>query len=306
MKSVVSVSLGSSKRNHKVTNNYLGQKVVIERIGTDGDFKKAINIIKDLDGKVDAIGLGGIDLYLNDGTKSYIIRDALKLAKSATKTPIVDGSGLKNTLERRIITQLVELGFEISNRKVLVVSGVDRFGMAESLIEHGAKVTFGDLIFGLGIPIPITSIKVFKKIAKILVPIICQMPFKMLYPTGKEQEKTFRKYSGYYFEADIIAGDFHLIKKYIPNDMKGKTIITNTVTEEDIKMLNKRGVETLITTTPELQGRSFGTNVIEALIITLSNKEKLTIADYNLMIDKLKLAPRIELLQESASMLKLK
>jgi hypothetical protein len=42
MKRVVSVSLGSSSRDHKATLQLLGQEVTIERIGTDGDIEKAI------------------------------------------------------------------------------------------------------------------------------------------------------------------------------------------------------------------------------------------------------------------------
>ncbi len=37
MKHVVSVSIGSSKRNHKVTIELLGEEFIIERIVTDGD-----------------------------------------------------------------------------------------------------------------------------------------------------------------------------------------------------------------------------------------------------------------------------
>lgn len=46
MKRIVSVSIGSSSRDHKVTIKILGQEFLIERIGTDGDIKKAIEIIK--------------------------------------------------------------------------------------------------------------------------------------------------------------------------------------------------------------------------------------------------------------------
>jgi hypothetical protein len=70
MKRVVSVSLGSSKRDHKVEVNLLGQKFSIERIGTDGDMQKAMELIRSLDGQVAAFGLGGIDLYIYAGTKN--------------------------------------------------------------------------------------------------------------------------------------------------------------------------------------------------------------------------------------------
>ena len=63
MRRIVSVSLGSSKRDHKVTADIMGEEFEIERIGTDGNIGAAIDLIKELDGKVDALGMGGIDLY---------------------------------------------------------------------------------------------------------------------------------------------------------------------------------------------------------------------------------------------------
>ncbi len=40
MKHVVSISLGSSKRDHRVEQKFLGERVLIERRGTNGDLKK--------------------------------------------------------------------------------------------------------------------------------------------------------------------------------------------------------------------------------------------------------------------------
>lgn len=55
----------------------------------------------------------------------------------------------KNSLERKLIKSLAASGkVPIKGSKVLMVCGVDRFGMAEALLEAGAEVTFGDLIFG--------------------------------------------------------------------------------------------------------------------------------------------------------------
>jgi len=59
MKRAVGISIGSSKRNKAVTVNLLGEEVSIERIGTDGDMEAAALKYKELDGKVDAFGVGG-------------------------------------------------------------------------------------------------------------------------------------------------------------------------------------------------------------------------------------------------------
>jgi hypothetical protein len=62
MKRAVSVSLGSTARDKKVEIELFGETVSIERIGTDGDIAKATALFTELDGKVDALGVGGIDL----------------------------------------------------------------------------------------------------------------------------------------------------------------------------------------------------------------------------------------------------
>ncbi|NMA02988.1 MAG: quinate 5-dehydrogenase [Clostridia bacterium] len=295
MKKVVSVSLGSSKRDHEVLTSFLGQEFSIKRIGTNGDIDKAVELIKSLDGEIDAFGMGGIDLYIVAGKHRYTLRDAKVLRKASVKTPMVDGSGLKNTLERKIIKYLADNQIiNFKEKKVLLVCGVDRFGMAESLEEAGATVTYGDLIFGLGISIPLGSLKTLEMAARVLAPIASQLPFEMIYPIGKKQEVSIDKFGQYYQEADIIAGDFLFIKRYLPAHLVGKTIITNTVTREDIELLRARGVARLITTTPEFNGRSFGTNVMEACLVALAgNNQELTAEDYNRLLDKLNFAPRI-------------
>jgi hypothetical protein len=299
MKRVVSVSIGSSKRDNQAIVKLCGEEFSIERIGTDGDINKAIDLIRDLDGKVAAFGMGGIDLYLACGNRRYILREAKKIARAAQKTPMVDGSGLKNTLERRTIERLAEADQSFfQGSKVLLTCGVDRFGMAEALQHTGAEVLYGDLMFILGLPFPIYSLKGLDVVARIAAPLVVQLPFKLLYPIGEKQEQQPNKdkFARYYQWADVIAGDFHLIRRYMPDRLEGKKLITNTVTKDDIRFLRERGVAKLVTTTPNLNGRSFGTNVMEAVLVTLLDKPlpEIKPEDYLSMLDKVGFEPRIE------------
>lgn len=301
MKRIVSVSIGSPIRDKRVEVEVLGEKYLIERIGTDGDIKKAIELIKSMDGEVDAFGMGGIDLYLTAGVeRRYIIREAVPIKEAAKKTPIVDGTGVKNTLEKSVVEFIRDNSIlELHGKKVLITCAADRYKMAKTFAECGCNVVIGDLIFALGLPFPIRNLKTFRNIANMIIPIISKLPFKMLYPIGnKQKEIKQNKFRKYYNEADIIAGDYHYIKKYMPDNMTGKIIVTNTVTGDDVKMLKERGVRILITTTPEWNGRSFGTNVIEALLVSISGKkpEELISEDYFLLLDKLDFKPRIEYL----------
>lgn len=307
IKKVVSVSLGASSRDHAAELTVLGEEFRVERRGTDGDMRRAIRMIQELDGKVDAIGLGGIDLYLVANGRRYVIKDAKKMASAAKRTPVVDGSGLKNTLERRVIKWLDSGGvLSLKGRKVLLVSGVDRFGMAEAMFAAGCDVTMGDLMFALGIPIPIRSLRALDLLARCLLPILCQLPFQMLYPTGSRQEKATggAKYARYFEAAEVIAGDFHYIKRYMPPTLTGKVIITNTVTKADIDLLRRAGVRTLVTTTPEIKGRSFGTNVIEAMLVALAGKQpaEMSPADYDRLLDKIGFEPRLDHLNHNRNL----
>lgn len=300
MKRIVSVSIGSSERDHAAELELIGQRVRVERIGTDGDIDKAIALIRELDGKVDAFGMGGIDLYVWAGGRRYELRDAKRIARAAGRTPIVDGSGLKNSLERRIVSYLEDnMHIRWPERKVLLVSAVDRFGMAEELAKTGCDLIIGDLMFVLGLPVPLRSLGTFVRVARLLAPIVVQLPISVLYPTGEKQTATKPKFQKYYQWADVIAGDFHFIRRHMPDDLTGKTVITQTITKKDVDELKRRGVRLLVTSTPELNGRSFATNVIEALLIAVSGRgRELAPEEYLALIDELDLRPRIEQLND--------
>ncbi len=281
VKHIVSVSLGSAKRDYERRVELLGREVRLERLGTNGDLRKAAALIRECDGAVDAIGLGGIDLYFHIGARRYTLRDAARLARQAKVTPVVDGSGLKQSLEKCVVRELDDVaGWR--GKRVLMVSALDRYGMATALEEVGARVLYGDAIFGLGLPVPIYGLKTFRRAAKALLPLVTELPISWLYPTGDKQDvDESNSFSRFYDWADVIAGDWHLIRRYLPERVDGKVFLTNTTTEENVNLLRERGAATLITTTPRYEGRSLATNVLEAALVALSSEFPLSPSRYN-------------------------
>jgi hypothetical protein len=146
-------------------------------------------------------------------------------------------------------------------------------------------------MFSLGLPIPIHGAKQHRLVAGLLLPLIVQMPLSVLYPMGEKQNQIIPKHQQWYAWADIIAGDFHYIRRHLPTAesgiLKGKTILTNTTTEQDQIELRERGVKRLITTTPSFDGRSFGTNVMEAMCVALNGGELLDKSGYEAVLAKL-------------------
>ena len=294
MKRAVSISLGSSARNKKVIVDFKGTRIQVERIGTDGDVERARQLYRQLDGEVDAFGVGGVDLYLRLEEREYPLRAALKLVEGV-KTPCVDGRGLKHTLERRVF-ELAEpaLGFVPHFRQAFIPVAIDRLGLAQAAAEVSDQVVMGDLMVALGIPIPVRGIMAFKRVARVLLPAVSYFPMSLLFYGSNSMERT-PKYRRFWEQSDLLAGDFLFMYKHVIDDLNGKTVITNTTTTENIAFLQERGVRQVITTTPRYDGRSFGTNMMEAALTAYAEKGRpLTDAELNALIDDLDLRPTVQ------------
>lgn len=303
MKRAVSISIGSSTRNKVVEIELLGEAIRLERIGTDGDMEKAASLFKELDGKVDAFGVGGTVLGLMLDDQWHTLPSVQSMIRYVHKTPVVDGTGLKMTLERKAAAVVDEhLSNELANRNALLISGVDRYGLTRSFIDAGYECVIGDLMFAVGLPIAIRSDRSLKRIAAALIPVLGRIPFSWLYPTGEKQEVRTPKFGKYFAWASLVAGDCHYITHYMPDDMRGKVIVTNTTTPADRDLLRSCGVKYLVTTTPVLEGRSFGTNMMEAAIIAaLGRREAVDYAQsasylqlMAQMVEELEMSPVIQ------------
>jgi hypothetical protein len=205
---------------------------------------------------------------------------------------------LRNTLENRAAPfVLANLGDYIQARgkKVFMMTGSDRWGMTRSFLDAGFECVFGDLMFGLDIPIALHTVGQIKFMAALLMPIATRLPFEWIYPIGEKQEERKPKYPKYFNWATVVAGDCHYIKRYMPDDMKGKIIVTNTTTPDDVDLFRKCGVKYLVTTTPVLEGRSFGTNMMEAALVALAGKGRpLSLDEYNQLLDRLQFKPQLQ------------
>jgi len=298
MKRAVSISIGSSKRDKAVELELLGEKIRIERIGTDGDMEKAALLYQELDGKVDAFGVGGADLGVMVDDRWYPLYSVQSMVRFIKKTPVVDGAGLKNTLENRLgpyIEANIGSYTQEQGKRAFITLGVDRWGMTTSFIESGYTCIFGDLMFGLSIPIAIRSASGLKRLAAILMPIAGRLPFAWVYPTGEKQEKRIPKWENYYRWGTIIAGDCHYIKRHMPDNLPGKVIATNTTTQADVEMFRNAGIKYLVTSTPVLNGRSFGTNMMEAALVAISGKGRTLRRDeINYLLDQLGFEPQLQ------------
>lgn len=301
MKQILSISLGASSRDHVTEVDFLGQRCRLTRLGTNGDLAKAIALYKEYDGKVDAFGVGGTMFFLEIAGRRYYWRDIQPIREAVRISKIGDGNGVKSILARKAVealeARLAAEGRTLRGMKALMTAAVDRYSMAEALDRAGCKMVIGDFMFALGLPIPMHTLRTLRFVAAVLLPVLSRLPFTWFYPVGEKQEKEPQtRWNRYYQEAELVAGDFLQIRDYMPQDLRGKIVLTNTTTAQDVAELARRGLSLLVTTTPRLEGRSFGTNVIEAALLALIEKpqEEITKQDLAELIERIPIQPGIE------------
>jgi hypothetical protein len=254
---------------------------------------------RDYDGKVDAFGVGGAEFHCVVGDRQYPFRQAKAIRGAVKISRIGDGNGIKHLLAPYAMRALREHGIELKGRKALKTNAVERYGMAKALVDAGCDVTFGDFMFALDLPFPVRSLRTIRIVAALLLPVVTQAPFSWLYPVGAEQDREpGGKYSRFCEEVDIIAGDFLQVWSNLPADLSGKIIVTNTTTARNVEVMQQRGLHILVTTTPRLAGRSFGTNMMEGVCRCLIDKpdSEIDAADFVDLIERIPLTPQVHVL----------
>ncbi len=304
MKKILSISVGSSSRDHTTRHNFLGQECELSRQGTDGDLDKAVRRYAELDGKVDAFGVGGVEFFLRVANRKYYFRDVKRIRAAIKISKVGDGNGVKGLLERRAFAALEKHLNEKENKTLrgmpaLLTAAVDRYGMGEAMFDAGLDMAIGDFMFSLGLPIAVKKLSTVRVLAAVLLPVITKLPFQWFYALGAEQDKPPQpKWDKYYKQATVLGGDFIQIRQYMPDDLTGKIVVTNTTTAKNVDELRQRNLHILVTVTPRLEGRSFGTNVMEATLLALMDKPQsaVTEADFLDLIERIPLLPNIEVL----------
>jgi predicted amino acid dehydrogenase len=301
MKQVISISLGSSNNDYEFQTTFLGQKFTIKRIGTNGDYDRAVDLLVQLDAETDAFGLGSVKLPTPNNNNrlinfassvlDYVRDDSVKIAKlrSRLQTPVTTGDHLINVAYEWAIQslQFEHTGY-FSNARVLFLSGITHYRMARVMAEYTENLTFADPIIENGISKFLHSFRDLELYSKGAHDILKWVPSKRLtssaIPLKKWNTHILKKAMQ---KAQVIVVPYHNFYDYVgdctPEELGGKTIITTTAYDDRIEFLKNQGVDVIIDTTPKLLKRVVGVNVQEALVIAALGKNQHQITDEDML-----------------------
>jgi predicted amino acid dehydrogenase len=302
MKQVVVIHLGEGEDLSTVS--FLGQSLQMRRVGCGGDAARASELISTFDGKVDAIGLEEMPAYLELGTARVPHSIGSTLPEAARITPVVDGSGVRAGLERWgiILADRAQPGI-FSRKRVLMVPGLNHSGLAQALERRSSGLRYADPMVYFALPdFPgVGSRQTLEQAAKPTLERLRNSPFTLIEPQPGPTDMP--RASAPFDWADILAGDAGAIRRYAPRQLKRKTIVVESATEEDVADLERRGASIVVTLMPSLVEKGglgrWSAAAIEAVLVALrpSKDAPLNEDTYLNLIADLDWTPAIRYLQ---------
>ncbi|MCP5207289.1 MAG: dehydrogenase [Hahellaceae bacterium] len=298
MKTVVSISLGPKNLDYDFETRFLGQDFRVIRIGTNKDTQKAKELIREWQPKCDAIGLGMVREHYRVGAYNFEQGSTKELESLVTDIPVTTGATLRDILHDWSIRHTQgDLGNYFNNSKALFFSGMTNYRAARVMSEYTENLMFADPIIQVGIPKLLTSLEHLELYATGSHQLLkWKAPYVLnpsIAPVKEWNHFVLRKAMQ---KADVIAARYEDLEPFGLEELAGKTLLTSTVSEARLAELRDKGVNVVVDYTPQLfKEATVGINVLEAMILAATNKQRgeVTDDDFLEIITDLEIEPRV-------------
>ena len=281
MKKVVTVTLGSSKKDFEFKTKFLGQNFSVHRMGADQDTGKAWDLMRRQQATADAIGLGEISDHYHVGQDMLINKETRRLTKVVTRVPVTTGATLRRLLQVRAVRYVQkELGQYFNNNLVLFLSGMRNYDMAVALSDYTKNLSFADPVFHAASPVLLGSLdqlELFAKGKELLPDVVPGEFLKSVLGTLKN-----KIVANAVAKSHVIVGTFREIQAVASGgNLEGKTLITSAVDEEAFAFFARHKVNLAVDVTPKLFDRVVGISTITAMILAVTGKSEAELTDHD-------------------------
>ncbi len=295
MKNVISISLGASSQDFEFTTSFLGAKLRVRRLGTDGSTARAVKLLKQWDERADAIGLGVVKDSHSLGAHRSSERDSARMRQAVTRAPVTTGARLGDIfLEWAVRRAQAELGHYFDNANVLFFSGMAHYKLATTLSEYTSNLLFADPLLQLGVPKLLTSLDALSLYSSGAHYVSDWVPPRVMPPLLLKQWVRFvlRKAMQ---KATVVVAPVHELDHFGLEELAGKTVVTATVNDQRIANFKAKGVSMVVDGSPLMRGHVLGPELLDAMILAATDKvaEDIDDDDYLEIIAGMQTQPRI-------------
>jgi predicted amino acid dehydrogenase len=295
MKNVIGISLGSNSQDFGFRTNFLGSRLHVQRLGTDGSTARAAKLLRHWNSRADAIGLGLVkDSREVDASRKLDV-EVERLRALATRAPLSTGARLADIfLEWAVRHAQTTLGHYFDNAQVLFFSGQASGKLAASMAEYTENLQFADPLLQLGVPKLLTSIDALNLYASGAHYVSDWAPPRVL-PAPLMRQWTQYVLRKALAHASVVVAPVHELDDFGLEELAGKTIITTTVNDERLAAFKDKGVHLVIDGAPLLQDHALDPSLLDAMILAATGKaaDELLDDDYLDILSGEQLEPRL-------------
>ena len=295
MKHVIGISLGSSQQDFSFTTTFLGVRMRVQRIGTDGSKTRAAKLLREWDKKADAIGLGVVKDKYKVGTTRLIEKESAELVALVRKAPCSIGARLADIYQEWAVRHAqIHLGNYFNNQRVLFFSGLTHYKLAVTLSEWTENLQFADALQQLAVPKMLTSLDGLQLYASGAHYVTDWTPPEVI-ASGPVKEWTRFVLRKALQKATVVVAPVHELDDFGLEELAGKTVITTTVNAQRLEAFRDKGVHLIIDGAPELEGHVLDPALMDAMIVAATEKQPADLLedDYLEIINGLGIEPRL-------------
>jgi hypothetical protein len=227
VKRIVSVSLGSSSRDHRARDRIArAKRIDLERVGMDGSIDRAMRETARTrrNGRRDRARRNR-RLPLRRHRSASRCATACACSKRSKPRPSSTAAAQEYARARTPFATCATNSASICGHEGADGQRARPFRHGAGARRRGRRRLFGDFIFALDLDKPVRGLAEFEAPGRALsCPMRASCRFSSSIRPGKKQDRPPQpKYPEYYAEAEIIAGDFHFMRQFMPDRLDGKT-----------------------------------------------------------------------------------
>ena len=293
---VVNITLQSGEWDFDEVVTFAGRKFRLVRIGTSGDLEEAQRLVWQWSLKSDAIAVTGVREAAAAGLFHGDVRAMHDLLRTTARVPVRDGAMLANVLQEWAIRHVQrEYPGYFSNARTVVLEGSHHERAVAVLREYTDNIEFVDPTKRVGVPTSLAVNPFTAKAAEVGVMAWRLTPdLVKARTTGPVAWMSDRLAHRAARDADVIVGSYSELIRFGIDDLAGKTVITNAVSEARLEELGSRGVDLVIDATPQPFDFMAVTATFEAMAAALHTEPReLNNDDLLDLIQRAELTPRL-------------
>jgi predicted amino acid dehydrogenase len=272
MKHVIGISLGSRRQDFQLRTRLLGQTLQVQRLGSNGSSAQAAKLLRQWNGRADAIGLGLVTDSDQLGARRQRQPDAGVLSALVTSTPLSTGVRLADIfLEWAVRHAQATLGHYFDNANVLFFSGQSHYKLATAMAEYTPNLLFADPLLQLGVPKLLSSLDQLNLYATGAHYVSDWVPPKAM-PGPMLKQWTHYVLRKAMASATVVVAPVHELDAFGLEELAGKTIVTTTVNETRLAHFKAAGVNLVIDAAPLVGGHPMDPALLDAMILAATGK----------------------------------